>query len=253
MPETRRLQHQITSGFIHVVTDDKTQIRAFWAHPVTGGPFPGLILAHDDWGLSAVGRTQAHRFAEIGYYVIVPDLFEGQLANSQIEADSLELRFKEYAPTKVVGGLTALETHPKCNSKLAVVGWDLGAELALQLAIERNDIMAAVALSGDLSAFLGDLERLQCPLLVVMGGEDPITQRSEQALRQALDAVDERSQVIVYPEAEHAFYNHLSSAYKAEAAEDAQTKILDFLEMYQGKPPAPDDAVPGRFRHGRVY
>ncbi len=253
MPDSKHLQHHINSGFIRVVTDTDTHIPAFWAHPTTGGPFPGLILLHDDWGLGAATRAAAHRFAEIGYYVIVPDLFEGHRATSQPEADELENRFRPLATPKVAAGLNALETHPKCNSKLAVVGWDLGAELALQLALERHDVMATVAVSGDATEFMGHLDDLQCPLLVILGDEDEITRRTENLLRSELAMVDDCHQIVVYEDASHAFHNHLTPSYHAEAAEDAMQKILGFLETYQGKPPAPEEAAPGFFRPGRVY
>lgn len=253
MPETKHLQHHINSGFIRVVTDTQSQIPAFWAHPTIGGPFPGLILLHDDWGLGPATRTLAQRFAEVGYYVIVPELFEGQRANSQTEADQLEEQYKALAPPKVVAGLGALETHPKCNSKLAVVGWDLGAELAMQLALNRHDVMATVAVSGDPSGFFGQFEQLRCPLLAIFGEDDEIARRTEKRLQKELSAVDDRHQVIVYPKTPHAFYNHLTPTYQHEAAEDAWQKVLEFLETHQGKPPAPADAAPGHFRPGRVY
>lgn len=251
--EPRRRQHQINSGFIRVVTDTNTEIPAFWAHPTIGGPFPGLILLHDDWGLGAASRALAQRFAEGGYYVIVPDLFEGNRANSQIEADGLELRYKPFAAAKVAASFPALETHPKCNSKMAIVGWDLGGELALQVGCERSDIMATAAFSPNPGLFLGKLELLRCPAMVFFGEKDPLTEQYADLFHKELHAHDSRHQVVIYPKAEHAFYNHLTPAYHPDAAEDSWVKLLEFLETYQGKPPAPDDATPGYFRPGRVY
>lgn len=251
--EPKRRQHQINSGFIRVVTDTNTQIPAFWAHPTIGGPFPGLILLHDDWGLGAATRTVAQRFAEGGYYVIVPDMFEGNRANSQIEADGLELRYKPFAAEKVAASFPALETHPKCNAKMAVVGWDLGGELGIQLGLERPDIMAAVAFSADPSAFLDKVSQLRCPVMAFFGEKDPLTEQYADLFEKELQAHDKRHQVVIYPMAEHAFYNHLTPAYHPDAAEDSWVKLLEFLETYQGKPPAPDDAAPGYFRPGRVY
>ncbi len=253
MPETKHLQHHINSGFIRVVTDTQSQIPAFWAHPTIGGPFPGLIVLHDDWGLGPATRTLAQRFAEVGYYVIVPELFDGHRANNQSEADRLEEKYKTLAPPKVAAGLGALETHPKCNSKLAVIGCDLGGALAMQLAFDRQDVMAAVTVSGDPTAFLGRFDQLRCPLLAIFGEDDEITQRTEHRLQAELNAADIRHQVIVYPKTPHTFYNHLTPTYQHEAAEDAWEKVLEFLEIHQGKPPAPADAAPGHFRPGRVY
>jgi carboxymethylenebutenolidase len=253
MPETRHLQHHINSGYIRVVTDMHQQIPAFWAHPTVGREFPGLVLLHDDWGLGAAMRNIAHRFAEVGYYVIVPDLFDGNKAYNQIEADGLEIRYKTEALPKANSTLKALETHPKCNSKMAVLGWDLGAELAINLALERMDVMATVAFYGNPARFFGELNELHCPLLAIYAEQDEIPFEKVQQLEQELLTNDNRHQVTVYPNTSHGFYNHLTPAYAPAAAEDAWRELLDFLERYQGKPPAPTEAEPGRFNHGRIY
>jgi carboxymethylenebutenolidase len=252
MPDSHHLQHHISSGFIRVVTDVQTYVPAFWAHPVHGGPFPGLVLLHDDWGLQAVARATAHRLAESGYYVIVPDLFEGNRADAQIQADALEARYKPSAPPKVNAGLEALRTHPRCNRKIALVGWDLGADIGLRLALEHDDIMAAVLMSGDPGPFLGQLDQLQCPVMAILGGLDPLSRHAEP-FRAELAATDARHQVVQYPNAHHAFYNHVSPEYNPDISELAFETLLQFLEEHQGKPPAPTRAKPGYFHHGRVY
>lgn len=252
MPDSHHLQHHISSGFIRVVTDVQTYVPAFWAHPIHGGPFPGLVLLHDDWGVQAVARANAHRLAEAGYYVIVPDLFEGNRAESQIQADALEARYKPSAKPKVNAGLEALRTHPRCNRKIALVGWDLGADVGLRLALEQPDIMAAVIMSGDPSPVLGSLDNLQCPVLAIFGEQDPLNQYADP-LRQELSTIDQRHQVVQFPGAQHAFYNHVSPEYSPDDAETAFETLINFLEEHQGKPPAPTRAKPGYFHHGRVY
>jgi carboxymethylenebutenolidase len=254
MPGVRHLQHNVTSGNIWVVVDGTKHVPAFWAHPESGGPFPGLVLLHDDRGLGAHMRAVVHRFAEVGYYVIAPDLFEGQKAMTQEVADVLESRFKSLAPPKVTAALSALVTHHKCNSKMAVVGWDMGAELTLQVALEHEDVMAAVAFYGDPGASFGLFSRLKCPLLVIFGEEDEIARRTQEQLRAEL-ALDKESphEVVVYPNAAHGFYNDLTSDYREEAAANAWNKTLDFLETHQGVPPTPRATARSPFRPGRVY
>jgi carboxymethylenebutenolidase len=253
MPEASHFQYNVTVGNIHVVVDSNVQVPAFWAHPQTGGPFPGLILLHDDWGLDKHDRAMAHRFAEIGYYVMVPDLFEGNVAENQMQADVLENRYLETATVKVGAALKALETHHKCNSKMAVVGWDLGGYLAIKLGTERTDIMAAVAFYCDAEPLLGKLHQLKCPVLAIFGGEDPLTPRLHKALKKELAEANPYHEVIVYAEAPHGFYNDLRPTYYPQAAEAAWPKILDFLKTHQGEPPPPEEASPGYFSPGQVY
>jgi carboxymethylenebutenolidase len=253
MPEARHFQYNVTVGYITIVADAQLQVPAFWAHPQTGGPFPGLVLLHDEWGLSEHMRAVARRFAEVGYYVIVPDLFDGKRATQQIGADALGIEYKPRAAPKVAAAVRALETHHKCNAKMAVLGWDLGAELAVKIALERYDIMAAVAFYGDLSQFFGHFSDTHCPLLVIFGGLDEITHRTHQPLEAELKALDKPHEVIVYPDAPNGFYNDMQPSYVPHAANDAWVHVLKFLKKHQGEPPPPPDANPGYFRPGRVY
>lgn len=253
MPEINHFQYNVTVGYITVVVDALSQVPAFWAHPQAGGPFPGLILLHDDWGLTDHMRALAHRFAEVGYYVMVPDLFEGNRAANQMQADALEIRYKSLALPKVAAALRALETHHKCNSKMAVIGWDLGAEVVTQLCIERNDIMAGIAFYGDIRGYFGQLHQLDCPVLQIYGELDPLTEPNIEPLKAELAATDKPHEVIVYPEADHGFYNDMIPSYHPESTQQAWEKILKFLKTHQGAPPRPDEAAPGYFRPGNVY
>src|SRR5688572_32774296 len=104
MPDAIRRQHYITSGYIQVVVGEQ-HIRAYWAHPHIGGPFPGLVLLHDDRGLSAHIRAMVHRFAEVGYYVAAPDLFEGKLPDTQMQANQVEEQYLVKGTTNAEGVL----------------------------------------------------------------------------------------------------------------------------------------------------
>lgn len=252
MPEAHHLQHRITSGYIQIVADQK-YMPAFWAHPIVGGPFPGLVLLHDDRGLSAHTRDLVMRFAQTGYYVVAPDLFEGQHPMTDAEANALE---KQYLPTgaeKVAASLGALESHHKCNKKMALIGWDYGGTLAYDVAFTRPDVMATVSFYGDPVPYLGRFSEAKHPIMAIFGEADEIWQEHERKLRTELIRTALPHEVIVYSDAQHNFYNDGLSNYDADAASDAWVQTLAFLETHQGKPPAPNSAQSGTFQGGRVY
>lgn len=252
MPEARRLQHNVTSGYIHIVVESGP-IPAFWSHPTLGGPFPGLVLLHDDRGLSAHTRALVRRFAEIGYYVIAPDLFDGNKATNDAHADALEEYYTPSGPAKVAASLKALESHHKCNSKMAILGWDYGGTLVYDVAVKQSDVMAAVSFYGNPEPFFGKFTENLSPLMAIFGSRDEIINKHEYRLREELIRTGKAHEVIVYPDAEHNFYNDSLPTYHMEAAEDAWVQTLAFLETHQGKPPAPDSAIAGRFNPGNVY
>src|SRR5579859_4683530 len=118
MHRTRLVQHQVTSGFINVVAENH-YLPAFWAHPEIGGTFPALVLIHTWLGLDGYMRRQVRRFAELGFYVIAPDLFDGQVATSDEQGRVLETQFGEVGVAKISAALRALETHNRVNHRVA--------------------------------------------------------------------------------------------------------------------------------------
>jgi carboxymethylenebutenolidase len=252
MPHVYGLQHRITSGYIHLISETGQRIPAFWAHPQQGGPFPGIVMLHDDRGLNGHSRALVHRFAEVGYYIIAPDLFEGQNPTSQGEADALERFYLAAGPAKVAAALRALESHHKCNKKMAVLGWDYGGTLVYDVACRRSDVMATVAFYGNPTRWLGHFDEASGPILAIFGEFDEIGRATEAKLREELIRTGRPHEVVVFPNAKHGFYNDTLDTYDPQSSEEAWQATLAFLETHQGKPPAPPDAT-GSFSPGQIY
>ena len=250
MFEASHLQYNIVSGNIQIVSAGH-YLPAFWAHPDLGGPFPGLVMLHDHWGLTAHIRAQAQRFAEQGYYVIAPDLFNRQTADSEPQAEALIAQVGEAALPRVMAAFRALLTHHKCNSKIGVLGWGFGGEYALRTAIYTEDLRASVnfySLPDDLTP--AELRTLSDPLLAIYGEQDAGSPPDRMNhLREALAGSDLAHEVIVYPGVGRDFFNDTNPAFDAAAAENAWKRALDFLNTHLEVPPPKLD----EFRPGAVY
>jgi carboxymethylenebutenolidase len=248
MFRSRLVQHRITSGFINIVADNH-YIPAFWAHPEIGGTFPGLVLIHEWWGLTPHIRTQVRRFAELGFYVIAPDLFGGRIANNADEALALQTELGEAGPPRISAALRALETHHRVNSKLGVVGWQLGGELAFHAAMHRGDLNAVVTFYARPDDYLMLMPANETPILAFYGDHDETcSAEMVEKVRHALQQSTGKGQVIVYPGATTGFFNDDLPTYNPEAAANAWEKLLDFLcekmdiEAYsKNKPPSEHD------------
>ncbi len=229
MYETRLVQHRITSGFINIVADTH-YLPAYWAHPELGGVFPGLVLIHEWWGLTAQIRRQVRRFAELGFYVIAPDLFNRKTARTADEGLALQQQLGEAGPPRVAAALRALETHHRFNGHIAVVGWQLGGELAYHAALHRTDLNAAVVFYGKPDDYLMLMPAAETPILAFYGEKDQtVSPDMIEHVRAALSKSSARSEVIVYPGAMMGFFNDDLPTYHEQAAADAWGKMLDFL------------------------
>src|SRR5690606_10070688 len=69
--------------------------------------------------------------------------------------------------------LRALEAHHRCNRCVAAVGFGLGGTLALEAALTRADLEAAVAFYGFPQRFLGTFATAKAPILAVYGSAEP--------------------------------------------------------------------------------
>ncbi len=238
MFEASHLQYSIVSGFIQIVSDGH-HLPAFWAHPELGGPFPGLVMLHDHWGLTSHIRTQARRFAEQGYYVIAPDLFNRQTATSPEEAQALIDQVGEVALSHVKAAISALLTHHRCNSKIGLIGWGMGGELVLRTAVYREDLSGIVlfySLPDEVSS--AELRMLDEPVLAIFGEADPGCPAEKiEWLRQLLAGSAMSHEIVVYPEAGRDFFDDSRVTFNADAAEDAWKRALAFLDQHLDVPP----------------
>lgn len=232
------VEYAINTGHIQVAYEDGQLLPAYWAHPSTGGVFPGIVLVHDWWGLTDVERHLANLFAQSGYYVIAPDLFGGRIAATPQEALALvEQLGNGYPP--VDAALRALETHHRCNRCVAAVGFGLGGTLALQAALTRDDLEAAVAFYGFPQRFLGTFAQAKAPILAVYGSDEP---HVPPDVRQQFEA-----ELAAAPENAFLTMNGVRDFFAADAdpegARQAWAAMLTFLDRYLEAPSRPPKAA----------
>ena len=161
--EADHVEYAITTGSISIVMDDGGQLPAYWAHPQLGVKFPGIALLHDWWGFDDTARRLANYFAQVGYYVIAPDLFDGGKASTPQDAMKLVEQFQKQVYPRVHEALAVLEQHHKCNTMVAAIGVGMGGSFAFEAAIERGDLEATVAYGGFPQRYLGRFEKANTP------------------------------------------------------------------------------------------
>jgi carboxymethylenebutenolidase len=233
------VEYAINTGHIQVAYEDGQLLPAYWAHPSSGGVFPGIVLVHDWWGLTDIERHLANLFAQSGYYVIAPDLFGGQTAVTPQQALALvEQLGNGYPP--VDAALRALETHHRCNRCVAAVGFGLGGTLALQAALTRDDLEAAVAFYGFPQRFLGTFAQTKAPILAVYGSDEPhVPAEVRQQFETELVASSENAFLTMGGVTRDFF----AADADPEVARQAWTAILAFLDQYLEAPSRPPKAA----------
>ena len=96
---------------------------------------PGVLVLHPWWGLNDTIKTVCSRLASSGFTAFAPDLYHGKIAETIPEAKALATALDdEQAGTEVLRAAAFLLHRSEVSSSgLAVIGFSLGAFLALNL------------------------------------------------------------------------------------------------------------------------
>ncbi len=234
--EASRDKPRIKTSTVTLTVGDSS-FKAYLAQPEGDGPFPGVLLIHEWWGLNDWVRQQADRFAEKGYAALAPDLYHGEAAQDAEHAHELSRGLSE---ERAIGDLKFafefLSGHKLTRGKkTGVIGWCMGGGYALKLGIEEPRVAATVVCYGRPVLDEQRLRRIKGPLLGIWGATDRGI--DVEAFKKALEAADKKDvEHHVFPDAGHAFMNENNQrGYNAQAAKQAWKEIDAFFAKHLGK------------------
>ena len=217
---------------------------AYLAVPVgSSGPWPGVMVIHEAFGLNADIRGHADRLAALGYLALAPDLNDGKSWLRCIRGMFRQLRAGAGTAFDILDACRGwLAGRENCTGKTGVIGFCMGGGFAL-LCAPRGEYSAAAVNYGDVPAEAQAMLAGSCPVIANYGGRDPMGAAHPERLDAALTALGVPHDVKIYPEAGHSFMSPkpapmapLTSLarlkYDKEAAEDAWQRIFAFFGTY---------------------
>jgi dipeptidyl aminopeptidase/acylaminoacyl peptidase len=184
-------------------------------------PVATILLLHgagpSDLG---IGRTQARFFADHGFRVLVADYLSAT-PNNEPTPDN----YRRWA--QVVDDIVAeLRARPALrNKKIALVGQDLGASVALLAGSQKTGIGAIAEWSGLLpNQFFSQVQSLP-PLLIFHGEQDKqVPVFNARQLVRLCELKDFSCEAGIYPEEGHVF--------SSKAMDAANQRALAFFKTY---------------------
>ena len=208
--------------------------------PEGKGPFPGVVVVQEWWGLNDWVKQQARALAKEGYVALAVDLYRGKSTDKQEEAHQLMMGLpQDRAIRDLQAGYALLPSRSDVKKdRIGVIGWCMGGRYTLLLATVEPTLAAAVAYYGAPPTDLNAIGAIKAPVMGNYGGEDkgptPEQVRTfEDLMKKAGKTID----VKIYPGAGHAFANEFNpwGGYRKEAADDAWTRSTAFLAKYLKK------------------
>ncbi len=169
----------MTQPFDYPAAD--TTAKGAVALPAGDAAAPGVAVFHDINGVGPHPKAWADRIAaELGYVAVVADVYgEGRVPADFAEGMTM-IGALRGDPAKLLGragaALTALAGHPRCDGRIAAIGFCFGGAVVLSLARTGDPrLLAGVSLHGSLQTPApAKPGAITAKLLVCHGAEDPM-------------------------------------------------------------------------------
>ena len=208
------------------------QMRGYLVQPAGPGPFPAVLVVHENRGLNPYIEDVARRAAVEGFVALAPDgLFPvgGYPGNDddgrtlQAKLDQAKLR------TDMLNSATFLKAHALSTGKLGVTGFCWGGSTVNFLAVTMGgDLQAGVPFYGAAAETAG-VARIKAPLLIHYAETDPRINEMWPAFEAALRAGGVTHQMYIYPGTQHGFHNNSTPRYQEAAAKLAWERTAAFF------------------------
>ncbi|KQT52863.1 MULTISPECIES: dienelactone hydrolase family protein [unclassified Aureimonas] len=211
-----------------------TEMKAYLAKPSKGeGPFPAVIVIHENRGLNAHIQDVARHFATEGFLALAPDFLSSAGGTPPDEDKAREMiGALDAAKTAREAAATVewLKTAEGSNGRVGAVGFCWGGGLVNTLATVQPDLAAGVAYYGR-QAPAEDVPKIKAALMLHYAGLDERINAGIPAFEAALKAAGTDYEVFVYDGVNHAFNNDTSAArYDKAAADLAWGRTTAFLK-----------------------
>jgi len=210
-------------------------MRGYLVKPVGTGPFPAVLVIHENRGLNPYIEDVARRAAADGFLAFAPDgLFPagGYPGNDddgrelQAKLDQAKLR------TDMLNSARYLKAHTLSSGKLGATGFCYGGAVVNWLATAMGaDLQAGVPYYGA-AAETASVPKIKAPLLVQYAENDERINAMWPAYEAALKAAGVPHQMHMYPGTQHGFHNNSTPRYAEAAAKLSWERTMTFFNKH---------------------
>jgi carboxymethylenebutenolidase len=212
-------------------------LMGYQAKPKGDGPFPAIIVAHENRGLTDYIMDVTRRLAKAGYVALAVDQLSKQGGTAKMtDPAQIPAALSGATPDELSGyylsGIKYLQGLPIVQrDRLGMVGFCFGGGMTWLTATKSPDLKAAVPFYGP-NPPLEAVPNIKAAVLAMYGEADARINAGIPAIEEAMKKDNKVYEKMIYPGAGHAFHNDTGRAYNPVAAEDAWKRMLEWFAKY---------------------
>lgn len=210
------------------------QMRGYLVQPAGQGPFPVVLVIHENRGLNPYIEDVARRAAVEGFVALAPDgLFPaGGYPGNDDDGRTLQGNLDQgKLRTDMLNSATLLKAHKLSTGKLGVTGFCWGGSTVNFLAVTLGaELHAGVPFYGAAAETAG-VPKIKAPLLIHYAETDPRVNEMRPAFEAALKAAGVPHQIHIYPGTQHGFHNNSTPRYHEASAKLAWERTVAFFRQ----------------------
>jgi carboxymethylenebutenolidase len=220
----------------------------YYARPATGTRFPVILVNEEIFGIHEYIADMCRRFAKLGYLAVAPEIyfrnpdFPKMTDTSQIVREVVSTTPDDQVMADLDATLAWATANGGDANAIGEIGFCRGGRTSWLYAAHSTKLKAAVACYGQLGGQPSPIQpktaldlagEINCPMLGLYGGKDgSIPVEQVNAAEAKAKAARKTVEIVIYPDAGHAFLSDYRPTYVPAAAEDAWKRALSWFKQY---------------------
>lgn len=206
------------------------------AKPKSGsGPWPAVIVIHENRGLTDHHKDTARRVANLGYVAFAVDFLSRLGGTAKFDppgnpTQGINSLKQEDVNADIVSSVAYLKSLSYVRPKFGIVGFCWGGANSLNGALSSKDIVACIVFYGRNPTNIDDVQKLNGPVLGLYGELDTGINSGIPALEAAMKKHTKPFEYQIYTGANHAFFNDSGPRFHEASAKDSWARLVKFYE-----------------------
>ena len=210
-------------------------MRGYLVQPTGNGPFPSVLIFHENRGLNPYIEDVARRAAVAGFLALAPDGlapvggYPGNDDDGRTMQRSLD---REKLDQDMINSARFLKAHALSNGRLGATGFCWGGGMTNRLAVALGgDLDAGVPYYGATAAS-EDVPKIKAALMIIYAGTDRRINAMWPEYEDALKAHGVTYEMHMFEGTLHGFHNNSTPRYNETAAAQAWNLTVGFFRKH---------------------